>query len=86
MNHHNIAIVNNEDKLHCTDKEYNIGCEIDSVKCSNLISMLNKHSNLFVDDIRYLKQTNILQATFNTGQGQPIKQIPYKINLLYKPT
>ena len=40
--------------------------------------MLNKHRKLFVDDIRNLKQTNISQATFNTGLGQPIKQIPYK--------
>ena len=34
---------------------------------------LNKHRKLFVDDIRNLKQTNILQATFNTGHSQPIK-------------
>ena len=40
--------------------------------------MLNKHRKLFVDDIKNLKQTNILQATFNTGLSQPIKQIPYK--------
>ena len=43
--------------------------------------MLNKHRKLFVDDIRSLKQTNILQATFNTGHSQPIKQIPYKNQL-----
>ena len=40
--------------------------------------MLNKHRNLFLDDIRNSKQTNILQATFNTGHSQPIKQRPYK--------
>ena len=40
--------------------------------------MFNKHRKLFVDDIRNLKQTNILQATFNTRHSHPIKQIPYK--------
>ena len=34
---------------------------------------MNKHRKLLVDDIRNLKQTNILQATFNTGHSQPIK-------------
>ena len=75
---HNIASINNKDKLYCSDKKYNIGSEIDSVKRSTLISMLNNHSNLFAVDIINLKQTNTLQATFNTGHSQPIKQRPYK--------
>ena len=48
------------------------------VKYSSLENVLNKHRKLFVDDIKNLKQTNILQATLNTGLSQPIKQRPYK--------
>ena len=73
-----MAKINNKDKLGCSDKEYNIGNEIDIVKYNFLVYTLNKHRKLFVDDIRNLKQTNILQATFNTGHSQPIKQRPYK--------
>ena len=46
-----------------------------------MVYTLNKHRKLSVDDIRNLKQTNILQATFNTGHSQPIKQRPYKNQL-----
>ena len=78
ISNHNVAKINNKDKLGCSDKEYNIGNEIDIVKYNFLVYTLNKHRKLFVDDIRNLKQTNILQATFNTGHSQPIKQRPYK--------
>ena len=78
ISYHNVAKINNKDKLGCSDKEYNIGNEIDIVKYNFLVYTLNKHRKLFVDDIRNLKQTNILQATFNTGHSQPIKQRPYK--------
>ena len=40
--------------------------------------MLKEHSSLFVDDVRKLTRTNILQATLNVGNNQPIKQRPYK--------
>ena len=72
--------------MDCSDKEYNIGNELDIVKYSYLIYMLNKHRKLFVDDIRNSKQTNMLQATFKTGHSQPIKQILYKTHLLYRLT
>ena len=78
ISNHNVAKINDKDKLGCSDKEYNIGNEIDIVKYNFLVYTLNKHRKLFVDDIRNLKQTNILQATFNTGHSQPIKQRPYK--------
>ena len=41
---------------------------------------------LFVDDIKNLKHTNILQATSNTGISQAIKQKLHKTHLLYSPT
>ena len=75
---HNVSNINKQDKLDSSDKEYHIGNELDMVKYSSLVNMLNKHRKLFVDDIKNLKQTNILQATFNTGFSQPIKQRPYK--------
>ena len=53
----NVTKINNKDKLGCSDKEYNIGNEIDIVKYNFLVYTLNKHRNLFVDDIRNLKQT-----------------------------
>ena len=43
--------------------------------------MLKEHSSLFVDDVRKLTPTNILQAAFNVGNSQPIKQRPYKNQL-----
>ena len=82
----NVANINKQDKLDCSDKQYNIGNELDIVKYSSLVYMLNKHRKLFVDDIRNLKQTDILQATFNTGHIQQIKQRPYKTHLLYRLT
>ena len=75
---HNVSNINKQDKLDCPDKEYHFGNKLDMVKYSSLVNMLNKHRKLFVDDIKNLKQTNILQATFNTGLSQPIKQRPYK--------
>ena len=78
---HNVSNINKQDKLDCSDKEYHIGNELDMVKYSSLVNMLNKHRKLFVDDIKNLKQTNILQARFNTGLSQQIKQIPYKTPL-----
>ena len=76
--HFHTKNIANQDKLHCSDKEYNIGNEYDIVKYSSLINMFNKHRKLFVENIR---QTNTLQATFNTGHSQPIKQIPFKTPL-----
>ena len=64
---HTVSNINKQDKLDCSDIEYHIGNELDIVKYSSLVNMLNKHRKLFVDDIKNLKQTNILQATFNTA-------------------
>ena len=60
------------------EDKYNIGREKNSKERQILIKMLKEHSSLFVDDVRKLTQTNILQATFNVGNSQPIKQRPYK--------
>ena len=66
ISNHNVSNINKQDKLDCSDKEYHIGNELDIVKYSFLVNMLNKHRKLSVNDIRNLKQTNILQATFNS--------------------
>ena len=52
ISNHNVAKINNKDKLGCSDKEYNSGNEIDIVKYNFLVYTLNKHRKLFVDDIR----------------------------------
>ena len=57
---------------------YNIGLSTNTQECQSLINLIDKHSHLFVSDVRQLTQTNVLQATFNTGNSQPIKQRPYK--------
>ena len=57
---------------------YNIGLDISSTQSKSLITLLNKNNNLFVDNMKDLTQTNILQATFDTGGSPPIKQRPYK--------
>ena len=60
------------------DHSYNIGLDISSTQSKSLITLLDKNNNLFVDNIKDLTQTNILQATFDTGGSPPIKQRPYK--------
>ena len=57
---------------------YNIGLSTNTQECQSLINLIDKHSHLFVSYVRQLTQTNVLQATFNTGNSQPIKQRPYK--------
>ena len=60
------------------DHSYNIGLDISSTQSKSLITLLDKNNNLFVDNIKDLTQTNISQATFDTGGSPPIKQRPYK--------
>ena len=72
ISNHNVSNINKQDKLDCSDKEN----ELDIVNYSSLINMLNKHRKLFIDDIRNLKQTNILQATFNTEQNTGNRILP----------
>ena len=57
---------------------YNIGLSTNTQECQSLINLIDRHNHLFVSDVRQLTQTNVLQATFNTGNSQPIKQRPYK--------
>ena len=66
--------------LHNTEDSspYNIGLSTNTQECQSLINLIDKHNHLFVSDVRQLTQTNVLQATFNTGNSQPIKQRPYK--------
>ena len=55
------------------DHSYNIGLDISSTQSKSLITLLDKNNNLFVDNMKDLTQTNILQATFDTGGSPPIK-------------
>ncbi len=59
-------------------EQFNIGLDPNDEKYQVLHNLLVENEKLFVNDIRKLTQTNILQATFNTGTSQPIKQRPYK--------
>ena len=43
ISNHKVAKINNKDKSGCSDKEYNIGNEIDIVKYNFLVYTLNKH-------------------------------------------
>ena len=60
---------------------YNIGVSENTDRHKTLIDLLHKHDDVFVDDIRQLQQTNILQASLNTGNSAPIRQRPYKTPL-----
>ena len=71
----NVYNLNTSSKV---DHSYNIGLDISSKQSKSLITLLDKNNNLFVDNIKDLTQTNILQATFDTGGSPPIKQRPYK--------
>ena len=64
--------------------DFNIGSHIDDQQCQTLLRILNKFNYLFVDNVQSLRQTNVLQATFDTGNSQPIRQRPYKNPLAYE--
>ena len=74
--------VNNVDESN--KASFNIGAHISGPECQKLMEILKIYNNLFVDDVRSLRQTNILEATFNTGNCQPVKQRPYKNPLAYE--
>ena len=74
--------VNSIHKLKLSD--FNIGSYIDDQQCQTLFRILNKFIYLFVDNVQSLRQTNVLQATFDTGNSQPIRQRPYKNPLAYE--
>ena len=64
--------------------DFNIGSHIDDQQCQTLLRILNKFNYLFVDNVQSLRQTNVLQATFDTSNSQPIRQRPYKNPLAYE--
>ena len=64
------------------DKSFHIGDHTTDIQKSQLMNVINNYKDIFVDNNKELKVTNILQATLNTGDAAPIRQRPYRNPLL----
>ena len=73
--HLTLHSVNNVDVLNKAN--FNIGTHISGLECQKRMEILKLYNKLFVDDVQFLRQTNIMEATFNTGGCQLVKQCPY---------
>ena len=84
-NTYNTTVAPTVNSIHKVKRsDFNIGSHIDDQQCQTLLRILNKFNYLFVDNVQSLRQTNVLQATFDTGNSQPIRQRPYKNPLAYE--